>query len=102
MANTSTTLSTVHKELSTGFKYFSLYCTRVRQFYHDHINYAFSLAHTIIPGKVDNSQDASFPRPSEFELGIDLLYKDRNRNNETVIYKGAPANSAHHTVQKQD
>ena len=39
---------------------------------------------------------------SGFELGIDLLYKYGNGNNEKVVYKGAYADGMNHNVWKQD
>ena len=74
----------------------------MRRFYHDHVNYAFSSAHTVLPDKADSSTDKSISSESEFELGIDLLYKDGNGNNETVVYEGASIDGVHHTVRKQD
>ena len=34
----------------------------------------------------------------DFELGMDLVYRDDTGNNEAVVYKGASADGLFHTV----
>ena len=73
----------------------------MRIFYNDHVTYDFSSAHTILPDKVYESKAKPTPTNSSFELGIDLLYKYGNVNNDTVVYEGDSANGVNHTIQQK-
>ena len=73
----------------------------MQRFYHNHVDYAFSSAHTILPDEVDELHAKPTLNDSSFELGIDLLYKYVNGNNDTVVYEGASFDVVNNAVGNQ-
>ncbi len=89
--------------LSTGYKYFSSFCTRVRRTYYDHVHFAFSSAHSILTSDASNMVTPSREKSDDcFQLGMSLLYKDGKGNNKAVVYEGASPDGRSHTVRLKD
>ena len=42
------------------------------------------------------------PRNSDFELGMNLVYKDGKGNSEAVVYEGESANGLNHIIRRKD
>ena len=51
---------------------------------------------------MDESKSESIQTDSGFELGTDMINKDGNGNNKTVVYKGAFFDGMNHTIHKQE
>jgi len=57
------------------------------------------------PQPLSNSLDKDEPmtsHPTDFELGMSLVYKDGEGNNEAVVYEGASPDGMTHTIRKKD
>ncbi|KAL7528961.1 hypothetical protein ACHAXR_004541, partial [Thalassiosira sp. AJA248-18] len=119
-------------ELYQGTSYFHSFCTRLGNFYQDHVNFAFLSAYSICPDPAvvsdtesdseDDTEDewytptppptsipsASVPEtelthpPQFFELGASLSYFDGQGKAMTVVYEGASPDGKMHTVRCND
>ena len=46
--------------------------------------------------------DTSSEKKEDFQLGVDLFYRDRAGNNISAVYEGDSANSLNHTIRLED
>ena len=112
--------------LYVGKGYFTAFTTRIQSFLGDKVHFAFSSAFSLNPDKLptkdvtladEGAMDWYCPETVdstikssahcddepltkiEFQLGMDLVYRDGKGNNEAVVYEGASADGLSHTIR---
>ena len=91
-------------QVNVGDSYFTSFCTRVRKFYDDTVRFNFRTKTVRFD---PTSKGPKQPKKrkhcdSDFEVGMDLLYKDGKGSNQPVVYEGAESNGLFHRVRLQD
>ena len=92
-------------QVNIGDSYFKSFCTRVRKFYDDAVKFNFRVSK-----KVQFDLQTDHPRPrkkrkyqdTDFEPGMELIYKDGAGMNLPVVYEGAESNGLIHRIRFDD
>jgi hypothetical protein len=93
-------------QVNVGESYYKAFCTRVSRFYNDNVKFGFRVSTR--SKKVTIQEDVSHPvskrrklfNNSDFELGMELIYKDGRGSNVMVVYEGATAHG--HIIKFED
>jgi hypothetical protein len=92
-------------QVNVGDSYFKAFCTRVSQFYNDNIKFSFrastrnkqvTFKHA---GKFPPTKRARTEESSDYEVGMELIFKDGHGSNVPVVYEGAVDNGLMHEVR---